>query len=581
MRYISCENLNQVDRFMEPTDVPRDNNVRIYDAGRFISIIRGGDLNFVYGYGLSNAMRAANEYQNKNDAHNRGEVYTFEPIRIPDFWTKEKWLYRNGFMPVENLPDLDKPLITKIRGEVNFYNPNKTKQHDGTYVDTPNLARGILLKDCLFESVFKVKNIKSDSFIHLERCRISNEHLKLHGPDGPITIPDLKFYDSKFTEIFIDDIKSINGEQLTALEFNNTNSTTLKISNSKIDKLIISGSSKFEHIDIINSDVSSLLFNSTEPLSLKLTDCSKIGQLVVNSEIRNVVIEPNQSDKLIKDKLSNIELLDIRFVNQSFKGYLTVKDVNIGSTVLSGEHNITTLFKNLNCINLKFLSFTNSGNLRFNSIYITQYIIIDETSLGKSDFTKVVFNKNIVADVISSNVTEVHLNETYFPKNINSVNNYEGAREIYRQLKYASSKQGDRIQELEYEALELDAFKKDKNFKKSWGDNFILWSNKYSSNHGRDWRYAFGALIAITILLYNSLKLSMGYELVRELPSTSEISEYLNFALNPLHDFDKVFKDSIIEDEDLDLARVIDSIARILSGYFIFQFLRAFRKYVK
>ncbi|MEZ0484009.1 hypothetical protein [Fibrella aquatica] len=561
---------------MEPLNEINENNIVDLSSQNFINILRGDAQMYIFGYANSPAMGKASEDDSVRIAEAKREKPSYAVIRIPAFWNKQLWEHHYGPQYSSGKkPNPDKPFYTKINEEVYFYNQLKKQLPDGTYADEPNLKRGIDLKYCLFQGSFHLSNIVSDSFIDFNYCRISDVPKELHGPGEKLTIPDLIFSNSSFTRIKIDNIEAINGNSITELKLENTTASELVISNSKIRFLNITGSSKFEKIIVKNSIIQKIAIDSSEAIVCDIIGPNNIGTFNIKSRIQQLsfITDMNNSNTVIKR--SSIEELHIQFNSQIEKSITILRDVDFESINVTGVHNGDTLFKNIRCSKLFVSNFSNTGNLRFHTADFTKFFNLQDASLGKTDFTQVTFSTTMSCNIIQSNVSEASISNTRFPSNIQA-ENHSGIREVYRQLKYASSKQNDRIQELAYEALEMDAYKNDKSNTKTWGDQVILITNRYSNNHGQDWRNAICGLLFVTTIAFRLIQLSLGYKLVIGFPSAYEVAQYLNFAFNPIHDFDKIF-----EKDNLGYARIIDNFAKLLSGYFLFQFLRAFRKYVK
>lgn len=188
---------------MNPTDTELNNNIIKLSATRIIEIMRGYSLNHIFGYGMSIAMRKASEEDSIRESLEKGEKPNYEPIRIPDYWDKDHWLYQHCSTPKEKQPNFDKPLIVEIEEDVYFYDQPKIRNSEYKFVDSPKLLRGITLNNCAFQGRFSIANINSENFIKLVNCDIGTQHKMDTDSFG------LRFYKSNFSEVLIENISSI------------------------------------------------------------------------------------------------------------------------------------------------------------------------------------------------------------------------------------------------------------------------------------------------------------------------------------------------------------------------------------
>jgi hypothetical protein len=165
-------------------------------------------------------------------------------------------------------------------------------------------------------------------------------------------------------------------------------------------------------------------------------------------------------------------------------------------------------------------------------------------------------------------------------------------REIFRQLKYACDKQGDRVQALEFQRWEMDYYRQYLNVieDKNLDDRFILWSS-LSNNFGQSWVKALVLGLIFTFLFYIPIALLGSGKLEPYKFATSwsdlwiSVKEVCWFQLpiyvqllNPTHVMARMYKDAYSLPGAI---HVFDFFIRVLSAYFIFQIISAFRKYVK
>jgi hypothetical protein len=315
--------------------------------------------------------------------------------------------------------------------------------------------------------------------------------------------------------------------------------------------------------------------------------------------IRSITFDPNykfndnDKDSLPKKEkaLSKTHIKSLSFLLTDKTEDLSLSNLDIDCFTLAGRCNGKVLyFKNINTDDFNIKEFVNDGTLRFHNFYLNNEGKgqISDSQLGKTEFNNVKLGRAKMFRIYNSNLSEIAASNTVFPSNIRGEtdDDYLETREVYRQLKFASSKQGDRIKELEYEKYEMINYQKslklDLSINGIWRalDRFILLTNRLSNDHGQNWLFSLLWFIVITPILYAAIKYNLGNEIIFGVfPTKENCAEYLEVSLNPLHDFNKIFSNG--KSSNFYSAKIFDSILKLVSGYLIFQFLRAFRKFVR
>jgi len=131
---------------------------------------------------------------------------------------------------------------------------------------------------------------------------------------------------------------------------------------------------------------------------------------------------------------------------------------------------------------------------------------------------------------------------------------------------------------LHYEELEMEAFESSLRKEGNSRDLFIIKSNRWSNRYGQDWYVAGKNLFLYLLGTFCLIRLCLGYWQPNLELIFIDIAYFLNFSLNPLHKFSDIFE---VSDKPFfsGLAHLLDVLARLFSGYMIFQFLQAFRKF--
>jgi len=194
---------------------------------------------------------------------------------------------------------------------------------------------------------------------------------------------------------------------------------------------------------------------------------------------------------IINGSNSQIEELTID-ASKQLEGDLYFNSCNILLTKLSGNNYKSNIVFNHTCFNrLNFDFFNNYSTLSLISIKAfnsNSEFSVAHSNLGKTHFfnafldtfDKIRIYNSVLIEIIVANV------KWFKDKNLNpsisaSSEEFTYKKEIYRQIKYALEKQGDRITSLRFKSLEMSAFKKESFAKVKWYkkilsiDRFILW----------------------------------------------------------------------------------------------------------
>ncbi|GAB4052675.1 hypothetical protein [Spirosoma litoris] len=492
--------------------------------------------------------------------------------------------YRNGSpvyarMPEEDWNEYKKPPQYIITGRTSF---GGHYDYTTAVITLKEFKTSIRISNCAFINSVEIHQLESSSYIHFSNCIFNQPIIILETKATKITFSNCDFVNNKISivDCALEKLTISNCKNI-AITINNDVppvNSYIKINDfdHNIKSILFSELFNVESIDIKAGNINSIEFKDF--ISRKTT----INLNVDNLQISNNTINNEKQDYFFIDELA----FTINAKNENLISLL--ENIHIGIFTVSGTLKSSTI----NIINTKvnklFIhDFINEGKFRFNDVEITDEGEgeIVRSQLSKAEFNYVDFSKANRFKIFLSNITEIVTNNTIFPVNIvgKDENDFKGIREIYRQLKNAAGKQGDRINELYYEKLEMSTLEKILTKSKNWNDRLILWSNKVSNDYGQDWTLSLSVLLMGSLYLFVTIKLTL-YSMQFDTPPTFEhLAQYINFTLNPLHKFSDIFynypKD--INSTQLGFAQVLDAISRLFSGYMIFQFLKAFRKYVR
>jgi hypothetical protein len=309
-----------------------------------------------------------------------------------------------------------------------------------------------------------------------------------------------------------------------------------------------------------------------------------------------------------KGRAQIIESIEILSTN-NLSGFLKVEGFNVNNLSLQGiNSNCIISFELILVKSLKLLNYSNFSTTQFFGVEAdgkkdSKLEIID-SFLGKTHFSTINFKTFYKIDIDRSILTEITatyvswFNKEQIESSRLKISYYSAQKigyeiaknelnqEIFRQLKFAMEKQGDRIQYLKFRELEIESYRqviKRKNNKLNQ-DRLILWLG-LTNQHGQDWfRPVWMACISLflfTLLIIISqsdqLKWTVSLDFV-SIKNTLII--YCNnlfifwHLLNPTHNIDVLGK---IKGWTL----FWDFLSRLFLAFFIYQTISAFRKFSK
>ena len=149
----------------------------------------------------------------------------------------------------------------------------------------------------------------------------------------------------------------------------------------------------------------------------------------------------------------------------------------------------------------------------------------------------------------------------------------EYLRELFRQFKNVCSKNMDKVSQLQFERMEMYFYTTQLHWRKNFQDWFILKTNQISNNHGNNWLLPLGWLSIFSFIFYTIINYVSGSF------ANYHFGNYLSFVI-PLHNINDILCLDILQVQNKNLVRFWDIVQKFFSSYFIFQFLRSFRKYV-
>lgn len=268
---------------------------------------------------------------------------------------------------------------------------------------------------------------------------------------------------------------------------------------------------------------------------------------------------------------------------------------NLGYSTLESE----LIVANSSIKSLTIDNFRNNGVIKFlncNSFENSQYseILINQSNMGKAEFMKFNFASFTKINITNSVILEsLFINCIWSKQNIISKEVYfdsaletadknskavlaENLKEVYKQIKYACYKQGDNVQEQFFHGLEMNEYYKTLSFRTDLWTKLILLLSSWTSNFGQSFIRPLISIIVVNILIFQVMYFLgatkfNSYQIFNLNNYWNTFASLLNF-MNPLHKNDPELTGGPF---------ILDTIARIFSSYFIYNIIRATRRFVK
>ncbi|SHN35677.1 hypothetical protein [Chitinophaga sp. CF418] len=298
---------------------------------------------------------------------------------------------------------------------------------------------------------------------------------------------------------------------------------------------------------------------------------------------------------------------DLVILSQGISGNISISRMNIASTNLWGNiHKDAELsFKNISFTHLKIEGLFNNGKLRFFDLVPVKRntakpsLFIMNSNLSKTDFFSLPIDKLERFEMYNSFFIDCTFVNVTWPAEFDTA--MDGAhysalldrKEMFRQLKYSYSKQGDSVIEHKFHGLEMDIYReylkrkrrdlKDIGNYSKWRTDrqtsIILWFSSWSSNYGQSFKAPLYTLLAAGVVLFAVMVtcgfiqgFQAGFHFDFSWPQISTTAGHFFSFINPLRKY---------EGQELNIGVLLDSVMRIIASYCIYNFIRATRRFVK
>lgn len=468
----------------------------------------------------------------------------------------------------------------------------KLRLSDNSSIDDLNIL------NCYFNLI-----IEDKSNIILKKVRIydiQNEDLSFEG----ITILELEIWNlSQPLYIFLKNITTIQSVIVNASTL-----SSMEIENCNILKLLFDSQKLCDSLRVKNSIIKDFILKNYVINILSFTGLVTIENLICHlaykSKISNWHIRPQniENQSLIRNFICIDGTIpsdaEVNFANIAIESIIFWNVSNLGKFVFSGitvnkilDYNDSVIHIDLvikKCKEERIIPESlnwNWGEIPQNAFYIIN------SDLGKANFYNCTF-KSMNLFMVGAKINEINISDSEWPQKL-----YTPSEDIktnlprqYAQLRKIHETVGDTVKAGMYQAEELNAFHQSLKFIKGHrAEKFNLWLNKYTNYFGQDYVRAFCVTIISSLFFYTLYCLSLGFSF--DIHSKKSLDNFWNIAanflefINPIHKADYIASILLDVKEDqlkpYKLARLIDILSRMLNGYFIYQFIQAFRKYGK
>lgn len=354
-------------------------------------------------------------------------------------------------------------------------------------------------------------------------------------------------------------------------------------------------------------DISGL--NSQE--GFVLNNCKVRGDFTLEGELKELILIASYINNAVLNIKTNfifsrgkdsVYLGNLSIYNNSIEKILQLNNCIIGNLNI-GYVNIKSEIEIFNSqINtVEIINIRNNGNIRFlncKSFPIknkkSEFKLI-ESNLGKCEFFQFDFASYDEVNIINSVLIDclfidcIWTNniKSYYPDQKDTYNNIlhwqanlhlKNKREVYKQLKYALSKQGDAINEHMFHGFEMDTYNAslDKWNYKNLATKTILTLSSLTSNYGQSLLRPILTLIIVNGILFSVLNYFLNLYFLPlskvRLADIAYIAGRFLWFMNPLHRNESEFSGIIL---------ITDIGMRIISSYCIYNIIRASRRFIK
>lgn len=272
--------------------------------------------------------------------------------------------------------------------------------------------------------------------------------------------------------------------------------------------------------------------------------------------------------------------------NTYLKKYLSTPIVN--HLIISRYSNKENFFhfSELEFKSIRFENFTNLGHITIAKTSLKNSIEFENSDLGKTTFIDCNFSEQkMLFD--SSKITDIALAGAFLPNaaNINSKDGILIQKKLaLSQLKKVYQVMGDTVTSGQYYSEEMKTYMKTL---KCGGEKINLWLNYHSNRNGQNWVRPFWLILIFSSILFTLYYLSLGFSIDFSINGLHQFFKNAAFLLEFINPIRKsgFLPEALIgikEESNIPVKTIaIDSCAKLINAYLIYQFIAAFRKHGK
>lgn len=289
--------------------------------------------------------------------------------------------------------------------------------------------------------------------------------------------------------------------------------------------------------------------------------------------------------------------LSIRFQNNPQEGSVKILSSNLNSLTLEGYSSVPITVENTSITEWYIRNFSPSKdtsfyNIRpgvnvpegshiefhkskldsawFDNVDFGSYNVV---SFFRTKFSKATFSSCVFPETFASFEKFKNLPNVHYPNEV-SESYYKDQYETFLQLKSSLESSGNFYEAQKFQAISNDLLSKVKNV--SGWDKAILRINSLSNNHGLSIWQPLAGFFVFSIILYVLYLFSLGLIFTSNDIDYTLIGYYFSF-IDITHR-----TDFLVDKTEFNLwALSIDFFGKVIGGFFIYQFIAAFRKYGK
>ncbi len=601
---------------------------------------------------ISNFNDIEVDYLEIKDTDYRNKFATFDKVTFKDAVFFENVNLSNG-MSFDNcdfesilvftnvIVDMYDPLLIPNSESIIFNNCqfHSVVNFNG---ENTNIQRSLVFDNCIFQKGLNITNLE----IKVESLKISNSTI-----NGKLDIFNSSInQDIRFSNNKINTHLRLGNNKCSMIAFTQANTVigNLHIDNCKLEKGIVFNDGAFKE-EIFFS------LNETHGFGLSIIDASfektfyinyHSGKIRPNRGISKYFIASSKfangmhimgTQDIFQDcpKVDEISLN----ISPMLSGTISFGDLDLGALNITGFNTSSKIiFKHIQINHIKIKDFINECGIIFSDVRASRSgwenpsktgyprysaIYVDDSNFGKAQFFQTNFKSfdniiltNVIINEISTSLvtwfTEPQLerddikNDRRHLKNVKRgkdkreitnarmflIRTLESKKDIYKQLKFVSQRQGDMPKALEFQSYEMNYYRQIVKYEKprKFSEHFIL-ATSLSNNFGQNWIKALWLLIIFSFLSCIPITLLTS----AELDYTKFDISFINIIYDTKVFFHSFFKIWMVLlnpthriadiDKNIDnysgIVYFLDMLSRVVVSYFIFQMVSAFRKFSK